>query len=71
MANSTILPYRYLGNSGLKVSAICLGTMTFGVGEVSACPHARTSVCKVRAHAYASFRAWGCVGGVGSAALGG
>ncbi|XP_064393769.1 1-deoxyxylulose-5-phosphate synthase YajO-like isoform X2 [Halichondria panicea] len=24
------IPYRYLGNSGLKVSAICLGTMTFG-----------------------------------------
>ncbi len=24
------IPYRYLGNSGLKVSALCLGTMTFG-----------------------------------------
>ena len=28
------MPYRYLGNSGLKVSTICLGTMTFGIGEV-------------------------------------
>ena len=28
------LPYRYLGNSGLKVSTICLGTMTFGIREV-------------------------------------
>jgi aryl-alcohol dehydrogenase-like predicted oxidoreductase len=23
------MPYHYLGNTGLKVSAICLGTMTF------------------------------------------
>lgn len=29
------LPYRYLGNSGLKVSTICLGTMTFGQSESS------------------------------------
>ena len=28
------LPYRYLGSSGLKVSTICLGTMTFGQREV-------------------------------------
>ena len=28
------LSYRYLGNSGLKVSTICLGTMTFGIREV-------------------------------------
>ena len=28
------LTYRYLGNSGLKVSTICLGTMTFGALEV-------------------------------------
>ena len=28
------LSYRYLGNSGLKVSTICLGTMTFGMREV-------------------------------------
>ena len=28
------LPYRYLGNSGLKVSALCLGAMTFGQREV-------------------------------------
>ncbi|XP_003382666.2 PREDICTED: uncharacterized protein LOC100631598 [Amphimedon queenslandica] len=29
------LPYRYLGNSGLRVSTICLGTMTFGALESS------------------------------------
>lgn len=29
------LPYRYLGSSGLKVSTICLGTMTFGQREGS------------------------------------
>eukprot|EP00731_Ephydatia_muelleri_P030249 Em0021g772a len=28
-----VMPYRYLGNCGLKVSAICLGTMTFGEAE--------------------------------------
>jgi hypothetical protein len=25
------MPYHYLGNTGLKVSAICLGTMTFAL----------------------------------------
>lgn len=35
MAEPFSLPYRYLGSSGLKVSTICLGTMTFGQGEVS------------------------------------
>lgn len=35
MAAMLALPYRYLGSSGLKVSTICLGTMTFGRGEVS------------------------------------
>ncbi len=34
-ASSFKLPYRYLGSSGLRVSAICLGTMTFGVKEVA------------------------------------
>ena len=29
------LPYRYLGKSGLKVSTLCLGAMTFGQQEVS------------------------------------
>ena len=29
------LPYRYLGSSGLKVSSLCLGTMTFGRDEGS------------------------------------
>ena len=33
--NGVSLPYRYLGNSGLKVSTLCLGTMTFGIREVS------------------------------------
>jgi len=28
------LPYRYLGSSGLKVSTLCLGAMTFGQREV-------------------------------------
>lgn len=28
------MTYRYLGKSGLKVSSICLGTMTFGHKEV-------------------------------------
>ena len=27
--------YNYLGNSGLRVSNVCLGTMTFGVSIVS------------------------------------
>lgn len=27
------LPYRYLGSTGLKVSSVCLGTMTFGKKE--------------------------------------
>ncbi len=30
MANASKIPHRYLGSSGLKVSALCLGTMTFG-----------------------------------------
>ena len=33
---STKLPYRFLGSTGVKVSSLCLGTMTFGrVEEVS------------------------------------
>ena len=34
MAGAVYLPYRYLGKSGLKVSSLCLGTMTFGQQEV-------------------------------------
>jgi len=35
MASSDVkLPYRYLGSSGLKVSTLCLGAMTFGQREV-------------------------------------
>ena len=34
MATAVHLPYRYLGKSGLKVSALCLGAMTFGQQEV-------------------------------------
>ncbi|CAI7994467.1 1-deoxyxylulose-5-phosphate synthase YajO [Geodia barretti] len=33
MAGAVHLPYRYLGKSGLKVSSLCLGTMTFGQQE--------------------------------------
>ena len=34
MATAVHLPYRYLGKSGLKVSSLCLGAMTFGQQEV-------------------------------------
>lgn len=37
------MSYRYLGKCGLKVSVICLGTMTFGQTEVS-CSAVRTRV---------------------------
>ena len=46
----TKLPYRYLGNSGLKVSALCLGAMTFGQREVRNEPTVRSELdvgCKV------------------------
>ena len=33
MAAQPKMIYNYLGNSGLKVSNICLGTMSFGQGE--------------------------------------
>lgn len=33
MATPLCLPYRFLGSSGLKVSTLCLGTMTFGEKE--------------------------------------
>jgi aryl-alcohol dehydrogenase-like predicted oxidoreductase len=33
MASAVHLPYRYLGRSGLKVSTLCLGAMTFGQQE--------------------------------------
>jgi aryl-alcohol dehydrogenase-like predicted oxidoreductase len=33
MAAAVQLPYRYLGKSGLKVSSLCLGAMTFGQQE--------------------------------------
>lgn len=36
MATAVHLPCRYLGNSGLKVSTLCLGAMTFGQQEVRA-----------------------------------
>ena len=38
------LPYRYLGNSGLKVSALCLGAMTFGQREVRNEPTVRSKL---------------------------
>ena len=44
------LPYRYLGNSGLKVSALCLGAMTFGQREVWNKPTVRSKLdvgCKL------------------------
>ena len=51
MANGcTKLPYRYLGNSGLKVSALCLGAMTFGQREVRNEPTVRSKLhveCKL------------------------
>lgn len=46
----TKLPYRYLGNSGLKVSALCLGAMTFGQREVRNEPTVRSELdveCKL------------------------
>ena len=33
MATHPSIEYNFLGNSGLKVSNICLGTMSFGQGE--------------------------------------
>lgn len=38
MANSKSVEYNFLGNSGLKVSNICLGTMTFGKTSDAAGP---------------------------------
>ena len=35
MSESGCVKYRYLGKSGLKVSDVCLGTMTFGERKVS------------------------------------
>ncbi len=34
MTSASLCPKRFLGSTGLKVSTICLGTMTFGVTEV-------------------------------------
>lgn len=36
MAAGRELGYRYLGNSGIKVSTLCLGAMTFGQTDVRA-----------------------------------
>lgn len=48
------MPYRYLGHTGLKVSAICLGSMTFAVDTTtSVLPTCKESVAHLMLDTFA------------------